>query len=522
MLPAASVVEMSRWQFGLTASYHFLFVPLTLGLSWILLIMETVYLITRKEIYKDMVRFWGKLFGINFAMAVITGLTLEFQFGQNWAFFSQYIGDVFGVPLAIEGMTAFMLESALFGVFFFGWNKVSPTAHWFATLALAVGSSLSALVILVANGWMQHPVGAHFDFVTMRMELNNWHALWFNSDAQVRFVHTIAAGYVVGATFVLSVSSYYLLKKRDVAFAMRSFAIAAGFGLASVLSVLVLGDANGLEVNQVQPSKMAAMEGVWSTPKAPAAWNLFAIPDQKTHKNYFDVKIPWALSLIATHSLSGTVVGMKQIIAHHIQLIHSGLIAYEALLKIRAGDKSAPILKAFKDHEKSLGYALLLKGHIADITKASPELIDKVARADIPNVLTLFWSFRIMVGVGIILLFNFLTAVILCAKRTIWKKRKLLYFYLWSLPLPWFATTAGWFIAEHGRQPWIVYGILPTSMGASTLASSEVWVSLIGLMIFFTGLLVVDLVLMFKYARLGPSTLHTGRYHFEKQEAGHA
>lgn len=519
MLPAASVVELSRWQFALTASYHFLFVPLTLGLSWILVIMETVYLITRKTIYKDMVQFWGKLFGINFAMAVITGLTLEFQFGQNWAFFSQYIGDVFGVPLAIEGMTAFMLESALLGIFFFGWKRVSPTAHWFSTLALAIGSSLSALVILVANGWMQHPVGAHFNFVTMRMELTSWSQLWLNSDAQVRFVHTIAAGYVVGAVFVLAVSSFYILRGRDIAFAKRSFAIAAGFGLASVLSVLVLGDANGLEVNQVQPPKMAAIEGVWQTPKAPAPWSLFAIPDQATHTNHFDIKIPWALSLIATHSLSQTVRGFNEIIPQHVKDINSGLIAYKALMKIRAGDKTPETMATFKAHEKYLGYALLLAPNIKDITKASPQLIQQVAYNDIPMVFPLFWAFRIMVLVGIILLFNFVSAVFLCAKRTIWQKRKLLKFYLYTLPLPWIATTAGWFIAEHGRQPWVVYGILPTSFGASSLAPMDLWISLIGLMTLFTGLFVVELFLMFKYARLGPSSLHTGRYHFEKQGA---
>jgi cytochrome d ubiquinol oxidase subunit I len=284
---------------------------------------------------------------------------------------------------------------------------------------------------------------------------------------------------------------------------------------------LVLGDANGLEVNQVQPPKMAAMEAVWSTPKAPAPWSLFAIPDQKTHKNYFDIKIPWALSLIATHSLSGTVTGMKQIIQGNIEKMHRGLLAYKALMKIKKGDKSPAVLKQFNANKKVLGYALLLAPHIKDITKASPALIDKVARADIPNVFTLFWSFRIMVLVGLILLFNFLTAVVLCAKRTIWRKRKLLKWYLYTLPLPWFATTCGWFIAEHGRQPWSVYGILPTALGASSLKVHDVWISLICLMVLFTGLFVVELFLMFKYARLGPSSLHTGRYHFERQEVSH-
>ncbi|HLD16537.1 MAG TPA: cytochrome ubiquinol oxidase subunit I, partial [Coxiellaceae bacterium] len=210
------LVVLSRFQFGMVALFHFLFVPLTLGMSWILLIMETVFIITGKKIYRDMTQFWGKLFGINLAMAVITGLTLEFQFGQNWAYYSQYVGDVFGVPLAVEGIVAFMLEGVFFGVFFFGWGRLNKSAHWFATLAVAVGSNLSALVILVANGYMQHPVGARFNFQTMRVEFTSWSQLWLNPDAQVRFVHTLAAGYVTGSLFVLAISAWYILKHRDL------------------------------------------------------------------------------------------------------------------------------------------------------------------------------------------------------------------------------------------------------------------------------------------------------------------
>lgn len=516
MIPSASAVELSRWQFGLTASYHFLFAPLTIGLSWILLIMETCYIITHKQIYKDMTRFWGKLFGINFVMAVLTGITLEFQFGTNWAYFSQYIGDIFGVPLAIEGMTAFMLESALFGIFFFGWNKVSKTAHWFSTLALAIGSSLSGLIILVANGYMQHPVGAHFNYQTLRMEFGSWTQLWFNSDAQVRFVHTIAAGYVTGAMFVIAISAYYLLKGRDLPFAKRSFAIAAGFGLASVLSVIALGDANGIEVNRVQPPKMAAIEAVWTTPKAPAAWSLFAIPDQKTHTNHYDLQIPWGLSLIATHSLSGTVKGMKQIIEQHEKWIRRGMLAYGELQKIRAGDHSPILLKEFKESEKYLGYGLLMKPYTASVTNATTAQIKTAANKDIPNVFLLFWCFRIMVACGLWMLILFLTAVVFGIKKSLWKKKWLLRTYLYSLPLPWIAIIAGWFIAEHGRQPWIVYGILPTRLGASSISSGDVITSLVGFMAFYTILFIIELFLMFKYARIGPSSLHTGRYHFEK------
>ena len=237
-----SVVDLSRLQFAMTALYHFLFVPLTLGLSVILAIMESVYVMTGKAVYKDMVKFWGKLFGINFALGVTTGLTMEFQFGTNWAYYSHYVGDIFGAPLAIEGLMAFFLESTFIGLFFFGWERLSQRQHLAVTWLVALGSNLSALWILIANGWMQNPVGAEFNIETMRMELVSFSALLFNPVAQVKFVHTVASGYVTGAVFVLAISSFYLLKKRDQGFARRSFAIASAFGLAAIASVIVLGD----------------------------------------------------------------------------------------------------------------------------------------------------------------------------------------------------------------------------------------------------------------------------------------
>ena len=247
-----SVVDLSRLQFAMTALYHFLFVPLTLGLSVILAIMESVYVMTGKEVYKDMVKFWGKLFGINFALGVTTGLTMEFQFGTNWAYYSHYVGDIFGAPLAIEGLMAFFLESTFIGLFFFGWDRLSRRQHLAVTWLVALGSNLSALWILIANGWMQNPVGAEFNIETMRMELVSFSALLFNPVAQVKFVHTVASGYVTGAVFVLAISSFYLLKKRDQGFARRSFAIASAFGLAAIASVIVLGDESGYEIGDVQ------------------------------------------------------------------------------------------------------------------------------------------------------------------------------------------------------------------------------------------------------------------------------
>ncbi len=256
------LVELSRLQFALTAMYHFLFVPLTLGLSILLAMMETVYVMTGRTIWRDMTKFWGLLFGINFVLGVATGITMEFEFGMNWAYYSHYVGDVFGAPLAIEGLMAFFLESTFIGLFFFAWDRLSKPAHLMVTALMAIGTNLSALWILVANGWMQNPVGAEFNFVTMRMEMTDFSAVLLNPDAQDKFVHTVSAGYVTGALFVLAISSYYLLRGRDVAFAKRSFRIAAAFGFASACSVIVLGDESGYTVGEAQQTKIAAMEAL--------------------------------------------------------------------------------------------------------------------------------------------------------------------------------------------------------------------------------------------------------------------
>ena len=253
------VVDLSRLQFASVALYHFIFVPLTLGLSWILVIMEAAYVMSGKEIYKDMTRFWGKLYGINFALGVTTGLTMEFQFGTNWAYYSHYVGDIFGAPLAIEGLMAFFLESTMVGLFFFGWNRLSKRGHLTVTTLMALGTNLSAILILIANGWMQNPVGSEFNTITMRMELTDFAALVFNPVAQSKFVHTVAAGYVTASVFVLGISAWHILKGQNIEFARRSFRIAAAFGLAGALSVIVLGDESGYTVSENQKSKLAAI-----------------------------------------------------------------------------------------------------------------------------------------------------------------------------------------------------------------------------------------------------------------------
>ncbi|PAS06258.1 cytochrome d terminal oxidase subunit 1, partial [Vibrio cholerae] len=355
------VVDLSRLQFALTAMYHFLFVPLTLGMAFLLAIMESLYVMTDKQIYKDMTKFWGKLFGINFALGVATGLTMEFQFGTNWSYYSHYVGDIFGAPLAIEALVAFFLESTFVGLFFFGWDRLSKRQHLVVTWLVALGSNFSALWILVANGWMQNPVGSEFNFETMRMEMVSFADVVLNPVAQVKFVHTVAAGYTTGAMFILGISAYYLLKGRDVAFARRSFAIAASFGMASVLSVIILGDESGYELGEVQRVKLAAIESEWHTEPAPAAFTLFGIPNQEEMRTDYAIKIPFALGIIATRSLDEQVVGLRDLRDEHVERIRTGIYAYDLLERLRAGEKTPENMAAFDEVKHDLGYGLLLK-----------------------------------------------------------------------------------------------------------------------------------------------------------------
>jgi cytochrome d ubiquinol oxidase subunit I len=516
MVPDLDVVNLSRLQFGATALYHFLFVPLTLGLSWILVIMESVYVMTGQQIYKDMTKFWGKLFGINFAMGVTTGITLEFQFGTNWSYYSHYVGDIFGVPLAIEGLMAFFLESTFVGIFFFGWERLSKVKHLMVTFLVALGSNLSALWILIANAWMQNPVGAEFNYHSMRMELTSIGEIIFNPVAQAKFVHTVAAGYVTASTFVLGVSSYYLLRGRDTAFALRSFAIASGFGLASTLSVIVLGDESGYTTGETQKVKLAVIEAEWETQKPPASFMLFGIPNEEKEKSDYAIHIPWLLGLIATRSVDTPVLGIVDLREQAKKRIRTGIVAYGALQQLRVNPADPKAKAVFEATKQDLGYGLLLKRFAPNVVDATSKQIDEAAAATIPKVAPLFWSFRIMIAIGMWLLFIFAATFYFLARRNIAPQRWLMRFALYSIPLPWIAAELGWVVAEYGRQPWIISEVLPTFMGASSLKASDVWMSLAGYVGFYTLLLIAELYLMFKYARLGPSALGTGAYHHER------
>lgn len=513
------IVELSRLQFALTAMYHFLFVPLTLGMAFLLAIMETVYVLSGKQIYKDMTKFWGKLFAINFALGVATGLTMEFQFGTNWSYFSHYVGDIFGAPLAIEGLMAFFLESTLVGLFFFGWDRLSKIQHMTVTWFVALGSNLSALWILVANGWMQNPIASDFNFETMRMEMLSFSELVLNPVAQVKFVHTVAAGYTTGAMFVLGISAYYLLKGRDVAFAKRSFAIAASFGMAAVLSVIVLGDESGYEMGDVQKTKLAAIEAEWETQPAPAAFTLFGIPNQDKMENAFSIQIPWALGLIATRSIDTPVIGLRDLMAQHQVRIRNGMKAYHLLEELRGGNTDPAVRTAFNDTKQDLGYGMLLKRYTENVADATEEHIQQATKDSIPRVAPLYFAFRIMVAAGVLMLFIIGLSFLSVVRGRIGEKKWLLRAALYGLPLPWIAVEAGWFVAEYGRQPWAIGEVLPTAVATSSLTAGDILFSMGLICGLYTLFLVAEMYLMFKFARLGPSSLKTGRYHFEQPTA---
>jgi cytochrome d ubiquinol oxidase subunit I len=506
------LVNLSRWQFALTAMYHFIFVPLTLGLSWLLFMMEAVFVMTNKEIYRDMTKFWGKLFGINFALGVTTGLTMEFQFGTNWAYYSHYVGDIFGAPLAIEGLMAFFLESTFVGLFFLGWDKLTKVQHLAATFFLALGSNLSALWILIANGWMQNPVGAEFSPDTMRMEMVNFAEVILNPVAQAKFIHTVSAGYTTACMFVLGISSWYILKGKHLAFAKRSFAVAIGFGLASVLCVMVLGDESGYTVGKAQQTKLAVIEAEYDTAPAPAPFAIVGIPNDQTLELEHAVKVPWLLGLIATRSTDEEVMGIRDIIADNENRIRTGIKANALLEQMRSGDKSPETVAAFNAVKADLGYGLLLKRYVEDPATATEAQIQQAARDAIPAVAPMFWSFRGMVGLGIAMFFMMAIGFWYNARGVIAKKRWLLRAFVIAIPFPWIAAELGWFVAEYGRQPWSINNVLPTFLAVSDLSRADLIFSMTFFALLYTVFLFAEMYLMVKYARLGPAALHTGRY----------
>jgi cytochrome d ubiquinol oxidase subunit I len=522
-----SVVDLSRLQFALTALYHFLFVPLTLGMTFLLAAMETVYVITGKPVYKEMTQFWGKLFGINFAIGVATGLTMEFEFGTNWSMYSHFVGDVFGTPLAIEGLMAFFMESTFIGLMFFGWDRLSKPAHLAVTYIVALASNLSALWILIANGFMQNPQGASFDPVTMRMQFNSFLGLVFSEDAQAKFVHTSIAGFVTGALFVMGISAFYLLRKQHVALAARSFRMAALFGVISSMAVVTLGDALGRLDYLVQPTKIAAIEGLWQdsnahTSATAAPWLLFALPDDAKQTNYLEIGVPYVLTPLVTHSVDTVIPGLitqERAAGPHIL---NGIKAINALQAFGVTHSDAD-LAIFKASESDMGYGFLAQRNAPnqDLTQITPANQDAVVNATekdiVPNVFVTFWSFRIMMFLGFYFVALFALASYYSLRNELSKQRWLLHAAMWSIPLPILASEFGWITAEAGRQPWSVYGWLPTFQAASSHPMGYMVFSLIGFALLYSSFIAAELYLMFKFARLGPQP-----HHDDSTEAPHA
>ena len=502
------IVDLSRLQVAITALYHFLFVPLTIGLSILVAIMETVYVMTGRTIWRDMTKFWGVLFGINFAMGVATGVVMEFQFGMNWSYYSHYVGDIFGAPLAIEGLMAFFLEATFVGLFFFGWDRMTKVQHLVATWLVALGSNFSALWILIANGWMQNPVGAAFNPQTMRMEVTDFFAVLTNPVAQAKFVHTVSAGYVTAALFVLGVSAWYVLKGRHLHLAKRSMTVAASFGLAASLSVVVLGDESGYLSSEHQKMKLASIEAMWETEPAPAAFTAFGFPDSEARETHYAVHIPWVMGLIGTRSLNTEIPGIKQLVQSAEGHIRTGIEAYDALQSIRAAKSDAEVpaqaRATFEEKGYALGYALLLKRYVEDPRTATDAQIQKAAMDTVPPVGPLFWTFRVMVGLG--MLFILLTATFfwLSVRHKLDAYPWLLKVAVWSIPLPWIAAECGWVVAELGRQPWIIEGVLPTAMAVSHLGASTLLLTIAGFILIYTVLFVIEMKLMVKAIKKGP------------------
>ncbi|MBY8917323.1 cytochrome ubiquinol oxidase subunit I [Nitratireductor sp. L1-7-SE] len=503
-----NIVDLSRLQFAITALYHFLFVPLTLGLSVLVAIMETVYVMTGRTIWRQMTKFWGTLFGINFVLGVATGIVMEFQFGMNWSYYSHYVGDIFGAPLAIEGLMAFFLEATFVGLFFFGWDKLSKLGHLASAWAVAIGSNFSALWILIANGWMQNPVGSAFNPQTMRMEITDFYAVLMNPVAQAKFVHTVSAGYVTASVFVLGVSAWYVLKGRHLDLARRSMTVAASFGLASALSVVVLGDESGYLATEHQKMKLAAIEAMWETEPAPASFTAFGFPDQKARETHYAVHIPWAMGIIATRSLDTQIPGIEELVERAEERIRKGIVAYDALQKIRAAGSTdaipADVKNAFEESGADLGYALLLKPYLDDPREATDAQITQAANDTVPNVPTLFWTFRIMVGLGFFFILLMGVFFYLSARHRLDRYPFLLRIAVLAIPLPWIAAECGWIVAEFGRQPWIIEGVLPTAVAVSNLGASTVLMTIIGFSLIYTVLFIVEMTLMLRAIRKGP------------------
>lgn len=499
-----TVVDWSRMQFALTAIYHWLFVPLTLGLSVIVAIMESIYLKTKSEKWLRATKFWMTLFGINFAIGVATGIILEFEFGTNWSNYSWFVGDIFGAPLAIEGLFAFFMESTFVAVMFFGWKKVSPRFHLAATWLTAIGASVSALWILVANAWMQYPVGMEFDPAQMRNVMDNFWAL-FSGIAVNKFFHAVFSGWALAGVFVIGVSSWLLWKKRNLDFALRSIKVGAWFGLAGMLLTMYTGDGSAVQVTRHQPMKLAAMEGLYHGHQGQSLAAVAILNPDKQWNNsedeyLFEIPVPYGLSILGRHDPHAFIPGIKDIIdgvdinekgdtvntVSYAERIVMGKKAQEALRVYgnarQAGDSAAmnAALRDLKENYRFFGY-----GYFKSVDEA------------IPPVGLTFVMFRIMVFLGSYFLLFFIVVLILAYKSTLLQRKAWLqWIAMISVPFMWLCSQAGWAVAEVGRQPWTVQDLLPTCAAISDIPSSTVILTFWLFALIFTGLLVAEVSIM--------------------------
>ncbi len=475
--------------FALTAIYHYLFVPLTLGLSFIIAFMETKYVRSGDQRWKRMTKFWMKLFGVNFAIGVATGLILEFEFGTNWSNYSYFVGDIFGAPLAIEGIFAFFMESTFIAIMYFGWNKVGKKTHLTATWLTAFGASLSALWILVANAWMQYPVGMEFNPATARNEMVDFFAILFSPMAISKFTHTVTSAFVLSSVFVAGVSAWFLLKRREIWLATKSLKIASIFGLVGSVLVIWTGDSSAVQVAKHQPMKLAAMEAHYDGEhNAP----LSIIPG---------IEIPSGLSYLSFRDADAYVEGINNLVADAPRRMEAGRYAIDKFAEYKnaqsVGDsvKMAEIGALFKDSDfkenyfKYFGYGYL----------SSPDDV-------VPHVGLTYWSFRVMIGLGCWFILLFVIGV--------WYTRRgkfgvvprfWLFLLLWSIPLAYIASQAGWVVAEVGRQPWTIQGLLPTVAAVSRIDASSVIVTFWIFAVLFTILLIADITILSKQIKKGPS-----------------
>lgn len=491
-----ALTDWSRLQFALTACYHWIFVPLTLGLSVIMAIMESIYVKKGDPFWRQTAKFWMKLFAINFAVGIATGIILEFEFGTNWSNYSWFVGDIFGAPLAIEGILAFFMEATFFAVMFFGWNKVSKRTHLAATWLTGIGASVSALWILVANAWMQHPVGMTFNPDTVRHEMTDFWALVLNPVATSKFFHSVFSGWMTGAIFVIGVSSWYLLRKRHTRFALASIRIAALTGIAGTLAVMLSGDSSGVHAAKYQPMKLAAIEGLADGgTRAPFS----VVPG---------VEIPGMLSILATHNIDGYVPGINNMLDGYTT--PEGETFPSAEKKMESGKKAIEAFRTYrankdKDPHTAMQARKVLEENIAHFGYGYIQSRNEL----VPPVQLLYWAFRVMVGLGGYLFL--LMAAVLWAER---KKRLaemkwLLRIALLSTPLVYLAGQAGWVVAEVGRQPWTIEGLLPVRAAVSSVSVAAVKTTFFIFVAIFTLFLLIEIRILLKAIQKGPETDNT-------------